>query len=33
MFAYNDNINKPMSNQSDLTEPVKRLFTVGVVKG
>ena len=31
-FAYKD-IDEVMSNQSDLTEPVKRLFTVGVVKG
>lgn len=31
-FAYKD-INDVMANQKDLTEPVKRLFTVGVVKG
>lgn len=31
-FAYKD-IEDVMANQSDLTEPVKRLFTVGVVKG
>ena len=31
-FAYKD-INDVMANQQDLTEPVKRLFTVGVVKG
>lgn len=31
-FAYKD-ISTVMNNQSDLTEPVKKLFTVGVVKG
>lgn len=31
-FAYKD-INDVMANQKDLTEPVKRLFTVGVIKG
>ncbi|MGN0678397.1 MAG: RtcB family protein [Oscillospiraceae bacterium] len=31
-FAYKD-IDTVMANQSELTEPVKRLFTVGVVKG
>lgn len=31
-FAYK-NIDEVMANQQDLTEPVKRLFTVGVVKG
>ena len=31
-FAYK-NINEVMANQQDLTEPVKKLFTVGVVKG
>ena len=31
-FAYKD-IDDVMANQSELTEPVKRLFTVGVVKG
>lgn len=31
-FAYKD-INDVMANQIDLTEPVKRLFTVGVIKG
>ncbi|MBP7185583.1 MAG: RtcB family protein [Ruminococcus sp.] len=31
-FAYKD-INEVMANQTDLTEPVKRLFTVGVIKG
>ena len=31
-FAYKD-INDVMANQQSLTEPVKRLFTVGVVKG
>lgn len=31
-FAYKD-IDTVMANQSDLTEPIKRLFTVGVVKG
>ncbi len=31
-FAYKD-IDEVMANQQDLTEPVKRLFTVGVVKG
>lgn len=31
-FAYK-NIDQVMENQSDLTEPVKKLFTVGVVKG
>lgn len=31
-FAYK-NIDDVMANQTDLTEPVKRLFTVGVVKG
>jgi tRNA-splicing ligase RtcB len=31
-FAYKD-INDVMSNQTGLTEPVKRLFTVGVIKG
>ncbi len=31
-FAYKD-IDEVMANQTDLTEPVKRLFTVGVVKG
>ncbi len=31
-FAYKD-IDQVMKNQSDLTEPVKRLFTVGVIKG
>lgn len=31
-FAYKD-IDSVMENQRDLTEPVKRLFTVGVVKG
>lgn len=31
-FAYKD-INEIMANQTDLTEPVKRLFTVGVIKG
>ena len=31
-FAYKD-IDDVMANQRDLTEPVKRLFTVGVIKG
>lgn len=31
-FAYKD-IDDVMANQQDLTEPVKKLFTVGVVKG
>ena len=31
-FAYKD-IGKVMSNQQDLAEPVKKLFTIGVVKG
>lgn len=31
-FAYKD-IGQVMAQQSDLTEPVKRLFTVGVIKG
>lgn len=31
-FAYKD-IEEVMANQQELTEPVKRLFTVGVVKG
>lgn len=31
-LAYKD-INQVMEQQADLTEPVKRLFTVGVVKG
>jgi tRNA-splicing ligase RtcB len=31
-FAYK-NIDDVMANQQDLTEPVKKLFTVGVVKG
>ncbi len=31
-FAYKD-IDNVMENQKDLTEPIKRLFTVGVVKG
>lgn len=31
-FAYKD-IDRVMENQKDLTEPVKRLFTIGVVKG
>lgn len=31
-FAYK-NIDDVMADQTDLTEPVKRLFTVGVVKG
>ncbi|MDF2587470.1 MAG: hypothetical protein K0S41_1311 [Anaerocolumna sp.] len=31
-FAYKD-IDIVMSNQTDLVEPVKRLFTIGVVKG
>jgi len=31
-FAYKD-IGDVMANQTDLTEPVKRLFTVGVIKG
>ncbi len=31
-FAYKD-IDSVMENQKDLTEPIKRLFTVGVVKG
>lgn len=31
-FAYKD-IDTVMENQKDLTVPVKRLFTVGVVKG
>ena len=31
-FAYKD-IDDVMSNQTDLVEPVKKLFTVGVVKG
>lgn len=31
-FAYKD-IDTVMENQKDLTEPIKRLFTVGVVKG
>ena len=31
-FAYKD-IDQVMKNQSDLTEPVKRMFTVGVIKG
>lgn len=31
-FAYKD-IDTVMANQSELTEPIKRLFTVGVVKG
>lgn len=30
-FAYKD-INEVMANQTDLVEPVKQLFTVGVVK-
>ncbi|NLZ47100.1 MAG: RtcB family protein, partial [Clostridiales bacterium] len=31
-FAYKD-IDEVMANQQDLVEPVKKLFTVGVVKG
>ena len=31
-FAYKD-IDDVMANQQELTEPVKRLFTVGVIKG
>ena len=31
-FAYKD-IDTVMKNQSDLTTPIKKLFTVGVVKG
>lgn len=31
-FAYKD-IDVVMKNQSDLTTPIKKLFTVGVVKG
>lgn len=31
-FAYKD-IDTVMENQDDLTEPIKKLFTVGVVKG
>ena len=31
-FAYKD-INEVMANQTDLVEPVKKLFTIGVVKG
>ena len=31
-FAYKD-ISDVMANQQDLTEPVKKLFTVGVIKG
>jgi tRNA-splicing ligase RtcB len=31
-FAYKD-IDVVMANQQDLTEPVKKLFTAGVVKG
>lgn len=31
-FAYKD-IDEVMAQQTDLTEPIKRLFTVGVVKG
>ena len=31
-FAYKD-IDVVMENQKDLVEPVKKLFTVGVVKG
>ena len=31
-FAYKD-IGDVMANQTDLTEAVKRLFTVGVIKG
>lgn len=31
-FAYK-NIDEVMENQTDLTEPVKKLFTIGVVKG
>ena len=31
-FAYK-NIDQVMAQQADLTEPVKKLFTVGVVKG
>lgn len=31
-FAYKD-IDIVMANQTDLTEPLKRLFTVGVIKG
>lgn len=31
-FAYKD-IDQVMANQSDMVEPVKKLFTVGVVKG
>lgn len=31
-FAYKD-IDTVMANQSDLTEPIKKLFTIGVVKG
>ncbi len=31
-FAYKD-IDRVMANQQELTEPVKKLFTVGVVKG
>ena len=31
-FAYKD-IDTVMSAQQELTEPVKRLFTIGVVKG
>ena len=31
-FAYKD-IDRVMENQRELTAPVKKLFTVGVVKG
>ena len=31
-FAYKD-IDTVMENQKDLTAPIKKLFTVGVVKG
>ncbi|MBQ8567702.1 MAG: RtcB family protein [Oscillospiraceae bacterium] len=31
-FAYKD-IDQVMSNQTELTEPVKKLFTIGVIKG
>lgn len=31
-FAYKD-IDTVMENQKDLTMPIKKLFTVGVVKG
>lgn len=31
-FAYKD-IDQVMANQTEMVEPVKKLFTVGVVKG